>query len=203
MLLYMYIGDYDYEDAIDNLDLGLEYFATSIAVHGLADKYDMRGLVKMASARLKVYLEDLWSDPDFLADAVYEIYDIDADRARELRNIVVTIAAENAAILFADPRHDGFREAAANMPGFMMELASEMATERLRLKERTFRALSDDALHLYWTLKGMGISTSRAGAPGRFMDAACGLSTECATAAVDEVIQAKLNRKTGAGEDWV
>lgn len=150
---------------------------------------------------LKAYLEGAWDDNTALEDTVYDIHTHRLDCKHEQRDTAVAFAVKRAPAMFSIPHLKWTRDSLAAIPEFMDDLANEMATERLRIRQRTSSALSDDALAVYSTLKWPVSAMIPDELDRETVERTTFLEPKRADAAPDELAKAKLTMKRKFKED--
>lgn len=124
MVEYMYTGDYSSPDedstSEDNAD-HLPVLSVHTAMASLADKYDIKGLVALATER---YTNTLKNDPDFekFLDSVADIYRMPAEASQPLRDAAVEFARREARTAVDSWKGwDKFQEVLSDCPQFSKE----------------------------------------------------------------------------------
>ncbi|CAK1364431.1 hypothetical protein CB0940_08116 [Cercospora beticola] len=97
LLQYFYSGDYLWQPTFSSPD-GVENnpgpLAFAVAVHTIAEKYEVRPLMSLAMAKSKALIGTNWQRADFV-DAVEAIYEIPPEKTKEMRERLVEIVSKN------------------------------------------------------------------------------------------------------------
>lgn len=131
MLQYLYKSDYDETALGDKLPAIL----LDVRVHAIADKYDVASLGNLAASKFADRAKQDWITTGF-AQAIGEVYTSSADHKRELRGCLVFTAKQHATELFNEDYGAQFRDIAATVPCFGIELAGYLAKDANRPETR-------------------------------------------------------------------
>ena len=132
MLYYLYHNDYSH-NLVDPPDITEALL--HVRVYLIADKHFIRHLRETAAKKLAAAVGTSWKT-DAFTEAVAEVYaftngmDRDKDFAHKLRTIVLNVARQKAATLFAPGEKDSkFQEMARSAPEFALDIAKALVSQ--------------------------------------------------------------------------
>lgn len=120
MLRFLYCFDYKYNDVIRAI--------TDERVHTVADKYDIKDLVKLSEQRFVENVEKAWRLDEF-GKLIEEIYFKAADRDGKLTEALLGVAVKHAAALYQDDFGGEFRRVIRSLPEFASDVNAKLATQ--------------------------------------------------------------------------
>lgn len=133
MLRYIYTFDYSDATCRDS-DTIKSPMLQNVHVHKIAHKYDIPGVAKLAHSKFEQSARANWKYPSF-ADAAMLVFTSAADRERQLRDTVISVATEHAGELKEADCGAHFREAVGAVPSLGLALWQKQAvveTKRCR-----------------------------------------------------------------------
>ena len=130
MLYYFY--HFDYDDAKEGSSV--QPIILDLHLFVIADKYFIKPLQEMAKDKFLYRANSEWGSTAF-ADAVQDIYAMEAESATMLKWIVLDIVKEHAAELFGDKGCSYFQDIAETTPKFLLTTARTSPVERRQSKE--------------------------------------------------------------------
>ncbi|KAK5123727.1 hypothetical protein LTR85_002363 [Meristemomyces frigidus] len=192
MMRFMYTGNFDNSGSED---VGQTWGMFCIAVHAIADKYNVAFLGDLAAESLEQWSSDFWKEQVF-TEVVREVYTNKTDRDGRLRDAVLSVAAKHVQSLFAYRHHAGFRAMAEALPGFVMTLASELAT-RVTNSDCPPSTASDSARQVYMAIRDS--ARGKEGVSEEEIATITGLEVEEVPAAAQELEYEAFIRSAGNG----
>ena len=120
MLRFVYTYDYEYGFSKESPAL------TDLRIHGLAEKYDMSGLVRLAEDRFAANIRATWKREEFVT-AIEKVYTRTMDRDGKLNAAILDVAIFHAKELFEADFGAAFRRMSKSLPAFSSEMSARLA----------------------------------------------------------------------------
>ena len=123
MLYYCYHFNYS-----DETESGISTHVINAQAFELADKYLIQPLQKLAEQKFLERAKAGLNATEF-AEAVQHVYDVNTPKAVGLKNILLEIMEENAAMLFNTQDNDEFRNMVCEVPEFLFDHSKRLAAK--------------------------------------------------------------------------
>ena len=136
MLRFMYTFDYGTEIVSGSGPEGQAPMLTDVAVHIIADKYDIEPLADLAASKFYQRAATEWCTEGF-ASAAALVYTAAADREHELRNATMAVATRHAHSLRTEEAGTHFREVMGAVPALALALWEKQVDAHVDSKAAT------------------------------------------------------------------